>query len=102
MNTEWRINKHIRKDEYGCWIWTGAKSKPGYGIMRIDRNTLKHAHRVSYEYFNKCSVPSNLCICHRCDVKLCVNPEHQFVGTQEDNIKDKTEKNRQAKGERIG
>jgi hypothetical protein len=49
-------------------------------------------------------IPKGVCICHSCDTPTCINPEHLFLGTQLDNIKDMLDKNRNrgAKGERNG
>lgn len=90
----------------GCWIWTGATtsvSKP-YGRIGAGgwhgKNLL--AHRVSYELaFGP--IPSGVLVCHRCDVSLCVNPEHLFLGTHKDNSDDMDSKGRRApalRGER--
>ena len=59
------------------------------------------AHRLSYELFNG-PIPFGMCVLHKCDVKICTNPEHLFLGTEADNAKDKVAKNRQAKGESHG
>lgn len=79
----------------GCWIWAGATMSVGYGLFSIGR--LKEgrvlAHRFSYELaFGK--IPSNKLLCHTCDNRWCVNPEHLFVGTHRDNTLDMVSKNR--------
>lgn len=73
-----------------CWLWTGA-SRNGYGTFAVDGVT-KKAHRVSWEIANGKPFPSELHGCHRCDVKLCVNPAHVFPGTRFDNMRDAHEK----------
>lgn len=62
------------------------------------RQRQRSTHRVAYEMFNG-AVPSDKCVCHRCDVQLCVNPDHLFLGTHDDNQKDKARKGRGPRGE---
>lgn len=85
-----------------CWLWTGAKYGPRYGGMTINKRTVG-AHRVSWELANG-PVPHGLSVLHHCDVPLCVNPSHLFLGTQRDNMADCARKGRnvfQAHPERI-
>lgn len=89
-----------RVDKSGpCWIWTGAQGHHGYGRIGIgghDGPTVL-AHRVAWELSNG-PVPEGLCVLHRCDNPPCVNPDHLFVGTQADNIRDCKEKGRMRNG----
>ena len=90
-----RFNRFIDKSNK-CWMWTGGKLPNGYGIYSIGRFP-RLAHRMSYELaYGK--VPGNLLVCHHCDVKLCVNPEHLFLGTYIDNMQDAVSKGRMPTG----
>lgn len=77
----------------GCWIWTGTIGSNGYGLIKDNYRT-RTAHRVSYE-LHKGPIPQGLMICHTCDVKACVNPEHLYAGDAFDNMRDKKERGRQ-------
>lgn len=81
--------------ESGCWLWTGSLVH-GYGKFSYGSRATR-AHRISYELFVG-SVPSDKQVLHRCDVRCCVNPAHLFLGTSQENMTDKTQKGRQAKG----
>jgi len=75
-----------------CWLWTAAASSAGYGRLRVGGRMIS-AHRLSYEIHNG-PVLAGMCACHRCDVKLCVNPSHLFLGTHADNMRDRDAKGR--------
>ncbi len=75
----------------GCWLWIGSIDTGGYGSIRIGK--LKIASRVSYE-LHVGPIPDGMCVCHRCDVRSCVNPAHLFLGTHKANMDDKSQKGR--------
>lgn len=84
-----------------CWLWQGPLSGNGYGRCAIGkRRAWMAAHRVSWTIHHG-DIPQGLFVCHHCDVPLCVNPAHLFLGTQTDNMRDAASKGR-CKGCRIG
>ena len=78
------------KDE--CWEWMAGLFSNGYGQFRVGKNKSR-AHRISYELSNG-PIPEGMLICHKCDNKKCVNPDHLFCGTVTDNNRDSVEKGR--------
>ena len=76
-----------------CWVWTGGTGNSGYGRMRINKK-LYSPHRLMWEIYNKKLILNNMEICHKCDNRLCINPEHLFMGTHRDNMKDCSKKRR--------
>lgn len=79
--------------ESGCWIWLGKRCSGGrYGYFSM-KGKIKMAHRASYETF-KGDINDGLFVCHTCDNGLCINPDHLFLGTNSDNMKDAFSKGR--------
>lgn len=89
-----------------CWPWTGPRHPSGYGVMKYKGSTL-WAHRMAWaaatrRIFPKANKARDLCVCHRCDNPICVNPAHLWLGTKSDNAKDRHQKGRDPLGERNG
>ena len=94
--TEERFWKYVDKGD-DCWLWTGTLYRNGYGNLwdpAAGRKVL--VHRYSYELHNG-PIPDGLMVCHSCDVRHCVNPEHLWVGTASDNLGDMAVKGRSTK-----
>jgi hypothetical protein len=105
MTTEQFWNRVVKTDG-GCWNWTGASGNTmGHGHLRHAKSTNApnpegrqghiYAHRLSWLLSGR-SIPINLLVLHSCDNPKCVNPEHLFLGTNQDNCDDKFSKGRQA------
>jgi hypothetical protein len=96
-----RFHKNVYPEpNTGCWLWGGTPGKHSrYGSISIKgRDT--PAHIFSY-VLHKGEIPKGLCVCHTCDIGFCVNPDHLFLGTHQDNMLDKLKKGRQPKGSEI-
>ena len=90
-----RFESKIQKSD-GCWLWL-ASTINGYGQFGKGLR----AHRVSYSLYRG-EIPDGMCVLHKCDVPLCVNPDHLFLGTRIENNEDKVRKGRGRCGKSAG
>lgn len=98
MDIKERLMKNIKLNPYSdCWEWQGSK-RCGYGRTIIgsrkdgSRKSIS-AHRLSYQIYVG-EIPEGYEICHKCDNPSCINPDHLFAGTRQDNIDDRERKHR--------
>ena len=71
----------------GCWLWTGCRDKKGYGRIMLDGHSeraYRHAWRLTHG-----AIPDGLFVLHKCDNPPCVRPDHLYVGTKGDNLRDR-------------
>ena len=79
-----------------CWVWTGVKTRGGYGYLHKSSGTeqqSRRAHRISWELHNG-QIPDGLWVLHKCDNPPCVNPDHLFLGDRKANMDDCAAKGR--------
>ena len=84
----------LKKSDKMCWEWQGAKLPTGYGKF-----SKTYAHRYSYK-IHKGELPFGLHVCHSCDNPSCVNPNHLWIGTVADKMRDRDKKGRGRKGKK--
>lgn len=93
----WRLEPHVRLmaslafDLTDCWYYRGSHTPLGYGVFKALNETV--AHRSSWAIFNG-PIPKGMHVLHKCDVRCCVNPDHLFLGTHTDNMRDMVAKGR--------
>jgi hypothetical protein len=80
-----------------CWVWTGFMNGAGYGLYDPIGRQRRLTHRYSWELHNG-SIPKGMHVLHRCDNPPCVNPDHLWLGTHQQNMEDKAKKGRCRRG----
>jgi predicted XRE-type DNA-binding protein len=92
-----RFHKKYEINKSGCWLWTGGTRPNSKGVLypRHWTNESKSigAHRFSFELVHG-AIPQGMYVCHKCDTPLCVNPDHLFLGSHQDNMRDMVVKKR--------
>lgn len=93
-----RFMDEVEKSPNGCWLWTGSRTADGYGFFSLSApdksgRIEQRAHRAAWRLFHG-ELPSDKLVCHTCDMPLCVNPSHLFLGTKLDNAQDMAAKGR--------
>ena len=99
MNRDKFLSKYFPEPKTGCWLWVGKTNADGYGELHSEDNEfgLRSAHRYSYTIHHG-HIPAKLQVLHKCDQPCCINPDHLFLGTQQENIADMDRKGRRKVG----
>lgn len=87
-----RFGTYINKTD-NCWNWIGRISPFGYGQFSVSWGDCWQAHRLAYEIYVG-RIPKGKCVLHKCDNRKCVKPEHLWIGTQSENVRDMMHKGR--------
>lgn len=91
-----RFLRQLEKLDTGCWKWQAYILPSGYGLFTFEIGDRVLTHRASWRIFHG-PIPNGLWVLHKCDNRWCVNPEHLWLGTHADNMKDMVQKGRQRK-----
>jgi hypothetical protein len=86
-------SKFIPEPFSGCWLWITGLFSTGYGQFYYIGEKNSHAHRVAWTLYRG-EIPKGLQVLHLCDTRCCVNPDHLFLGTHTENMRDMVAKGR--------
>lgn len=105
LSLEKRFWPKVKKTE-GCWLWTAATDKHGYGVLsygpkRGKTQPYKRAIQVAHYLKTGDWPPPGYGVHHTCDVPACVRPEHLWLGTQAENLRDMVAKGRHVGARRL-
>lgn len=89
-------SKTMPVPESGCWLWLDALNRKDYGWVGAPGGPL--AHRAAWTLFRG-PIPKGAHVLHKCDVRCCVNPDHLYLGNNDQNLRDRMRRGRSAKGE---
>lgn len=89
----------------GCWRWKGSHDRLGYGLSYRPKSAgsprFERAHRKAWRLTHG-PIPEGMHVLHSCDVRDCINPDHLWIGTHQDNMKDRNDKGKNCYGESNG
>ncbi len=92
INEEFFAERSTPEPATGCLCWTRHINQGGYGTFK-HKGKQRMAHRAMWEHKNG-PIPEGMVVCHSCDNRRCIHPEHLFLGTTQDNVDDKMAKGR--------
>jgi hypothetical protein len=95
-----RFWEKVDKDSgQGCWLWRGMQERSGYGKACVAKGRVVVAHRVAW-FLTNGDIPAGLQVNHRCNTRLCVRPDHLYLGTHQQNAGDRYSRSRGAPDKR--